>query len=138
MGACRTTWAIRLSALGRREAALAAAEEAVTIRRTLAAARPDAFLPDLARSCGTLGSILEGAERSPEALVAFHDGVAALAPLFLAVPAAFAGLMAALLRDYRRLAEQLDEPLDEQLLEPIAATFERMSSVAGPGNERTV
>ena len=39
----------RLSALGRREAALAAAEEAVGLYRELAAARPDAFRPDLAR-----------------------------------------------------------------------------------------
>jgi hypothetical protein len=37
----------RLSALGRREDALAAAEEAVTGYRQLAAARPDAFLPVL-------------------------------------------------------------------------------------------
>ena len=39
-----------LSALGRREEALAAVEEAVTIRRQLAQGRPDAFLPDLVMS----------------------------------------------------------------------------------------
>ena len=38
----------RLGGLGRREEALAASQEAVTIRRELAAARPDAFRPDLA------------------------------------------------------------------------------------------
>ena len=38
----------RLGDLGRREEALAAIEEAVTIYRQLAQARPDAFLPDLA------------------------------------------------------------------------------------------
>ena len=38
----------RLSDLGRREEALAAAEEAVRLYRALAAARPDAFRPDLA------------------------------------------------------------------------------------------
>ena len=38
----------RLYGLGRREEAQAAIEEAVTIRRQLAQARPDAFLPDLA------------------------------------------------------------------------------------------
>src|SRR4051812_3336802 len=37
-----------LSALGRREPALTAIEEAVTIRRRLADAPPDALLPDLA------------------------------------------------------------------------------------------
>ena len=40
---------VRLGDLGRREEALAAIEEAITIRRELAAARPDAFRPDLAR-----------------------------------------------------------------------------------------
>ena len=38
----------RLPALGQPEEALAAVEQAVTIRRQLAEARPDAFLPDLA------------------------------------------------------------------------------------------
>jgi hypothetical protein len=37
----------RLSELGRREEALAAAQEAVAIRRQLAQQHPEAFLPDL-------------------------------------------------------------------------------------------
>ena len=41
---------LRLAGLGRREEALAASTEAVAIRRELAAARPDAFTPDLAGS----------------------------------------------------------------------------------------
>jgi hypothetical protein len=40
----------RLSDLGRREDALAAAEEAVHLHRALAEARPDAFAPGLALS----------------------------------------------------------------------------------------
>ncbi len=36
--------------LGRHESALVAIEEAMTLRRALAEANPDAFLPDLARS----------------------------------------------------------------------------------------
>ena len=40
--------AVRLADLGRREEALAAIEEAADIHRELAAARPDAFRPDLA------------------------------------------------------------------------------------------
>jgi hypothetical protein len=39
-----------LSELGDREGALAATREAVEIRSKLAAARPAAFLPDLAKS----------------------------------------------------------------------------------------
>ena len=48
----------RLSALGRREEALNAAEEAVGHYRALAAARPDAFIPDLALSLNTLANRL--------------------------------------------------------------------------------
>ena len=43
-----------LSDLGRREEALGAAEEALDLRRTLAAANPQAFTPDLALSLGKL------------------------------------------------------------------------------------
>jgi hypothetical protein len=58
----------RLSGLGRREEALAAADEAVRLYRALAAARPDAFTPDLARSLSVLGDVLEALDRIPEAL----------------------------------------------------------------------
>ena len=47
---------VRLADLGRPEEALAAIEEAVTIRRELAAARPDAFRPDLAGSLTNLSN----------------------------------------------------------------------------------
>ena len=49
----------RLSELGRREDALAAAQEAVEICRRLAAERPDAFRPDLAGSLNNLGAMLQ-------------------------------------------------------------------------------
>ena len=54
---------VRLADLGRREEALAAIEEAVTLRRQLAAARPDAFPPDLAASLNNLSSRLSGTRR---------------------------------------------------------------------------
>ena len=50
----------RLADLGRREDALAASEEAAGIYRELAAARPDAFRPDLAMSLNNLASRLAG------------------------------------------------------------------------------
>ncbi|HSV65622.1 MAG TPA: trypsin-like peptidase domain-containing protein [Mycobacteriales bacterium] len=50
---------VRLGELGRREEGLAAVEEAVRIRRRLAEARPDAFLPDLARSLRVQAWLLE-------------------------------------------------------------------------------
>ena len=50
----RARWLVnlstRLSGLGRREEALAAIEEVTGLYRQLAAARPDAFLPNLATS----------------------------------------------------------------------------------------
>ncbi|MBU0717425.1 MAG: tetratricopeptide repeat protein [Planctomycetes bacterium] len=48
----------RLSALGRREEAFEACNEAVGHYRTLAEARTDAFLPDLAISLNNLSSHL--------------------------------------------------------------------------------
>ena len=67
-------WLVRLSNrlwdLGRREQALAAIEEAVTIRRQLAHDRPDAFLPDLAMSLHTLANVLTAVKREPAAVAA--------------------------------------------------------------------
>ena len=47
-----------LSSLGRREEALKAAEEAADLYRALAAARPEAFTPDLAISLNNLAAML--------------------------------------------------------------------------------
>ena len=65
----------RLADLGRREAVLAAIEEAVTIRRDLAAARPDAFLPDLATSLNNQSSCLADLGRREEALAAIEEAI---------------------------------------------------------------
>ena len=65
----------RLADLGRREEALAAIEEAVTIRRELAAARPDAFLPDLAMSLNNQSSRLSELGRREDALAAIEEAV---------------------------------------------------------------
>jgi len=58
----------RLGALGRREEALAQAEEAVRIYGQLAQQRPDAFLPDLAGSLNNLAGMLSDLGRREEAL----------------------------------------------------------------------
>ena len=65
----------RLAALGRREEALAASQEAVSIRRELAAARPDAFRPDLATSLHNLATALAALGRREEALAASQEAV---------------------------------------------------------------
>jgi len=59
-----------LAELGRREEALAAIEEAVAIRRELAAARPDAFGPDLASSLNNQSNRLTALGRREDTLAA--------------------------------------------------------------------
>ena len=59
---------MQLSGLGRREDALTAIEETVKIRRGLAAARPDAFLPDLATSLNNQSNTLSDLGRREDAL----------------------------------------------------------------------
>lgn len=92
---------VALSALGRREEALAATQEAADLYRELVAAEPGAFLPDLARSLGAHGAVLRELGRHAEAADAFGEGVRILAPFFRRLPQAFAGLMADLVNDYR-------------------------------------
>ncbi|MCB1021840.1 MAG: tetratricopeptide repeat protein [Bryobacterales bacterium] len=66
---------VRLSDLGRREDALAQAEEAVRIRRALAQQRPDAFLPDLAMSLNNLATMLSDLGRREDALAQAEEAV---------------------------------------------------------------
>ncbi len=79
----------RLSKLGRREEALAASQEAVAIGRHLAETRPDAFLPDLARSLNNLGRDLSNLGCREEALGASQEGVAIYRDLAKTHPDAF-------------------------------------------------
>jgi tetratricopeptide (TPR) repeat protein len=65
----------RLRDVGRREDALTAIEEAVKIRRELAAARPDAFLPDLAGSLNNQSNRLRDVGRREDALTAIEESV---------------------------------------------------------------
>ena len=66
------------------------AREIIDIRRKLAAARPDAFLLDLAMSLHNLG-IRQSALGRPEAALALaEEALHALWPLFVRLPAAFA------------------------------------------------
>jgi tetratricopeptide (TPR) repeat protein len=64
---------VRLGALGRREDALAAIEEAVAIRRTLAQARPEVFLPNLAMALNNLSIQLGDLGRHEDALAAKQE-----------------------------------------------------------------
>ena len=89
----RARWLVplsnRLGDLGRREEALAAIEEAVTIRRQLAQDRPDAFLPDLATSLSHQSGRLGDLGRREEALAAIEEAVTIRRQLAQARPAVF-------------------------------------------------
>ena len=78
-----------LAELGRREEALAAIEEAVTIRRELARARPDAYLPDLATSLNNQSVCLADLGQREEALAAIEEAVTICRELARARPDAF-------------------------------------------------
>jgi Tetratricopeptide repeat len=69
---------IQLAETGQRQAALAAAQEAVAIRRPLAAASPDAYLPDLVSSLSNLGRHLAQVDRPGEAGTAWESAIAEL------------------------------------------------------------
>jgi tetratricopeptide (TPR) repeat protein len=69
--------------------ALAAIEEALIIRRQLAAARPAAFLPDLASSLNNQSLRLADLGRREEALAAIEEAVTIYRQLAAARPAAF-------------------------------------------------
>ncbi len=116
----------RLSDLGRREDALAAAQEAVDIRRKLAKDRPDAFLPDLALSLGALGSILRESALLSDAGAAFEDGIKTLQSPFLKLPSAHAKLMASLVNDYMDVMKKLGNEPDMDLLMPIFEKFQEL------------
>lgn len=71
----------RLSDAGRHPEALAAVEEAVTIRRDLAAANPARYAPDLATSLGARGTILHSLGRLADAAASFEEGAAQVRPI---------------------------------------------------------
>ena len=112
-----------LAKVGRREEALQAAQEAADLYRRLADATPQAFEPDLARSLGTLGAVLLGLGRAPEAAETFAEGARRLLPHARALPQAFGSLFAWLVQEYLRACQAGDIPPDETLLQEIASAF---------------
>ena len=81
--------ASRLGEVGRRDEALAVAQEAVTIRRQLAEANPAAYLPDLAMSLNNLAIRLGDVGRRDEALAAATEAANQYRQLAEANPAAY-------------------------------------------------
>jgi hypothetical protein len=114
---------LRLSALGQHEAALAVSEEAVALRRDLTAARPDAFLPDLAIMLWVMADRLDET-RDPAASVGTNrEAIATLAPFFHQLPNAFEDQMTGMVREYLERCEKSGITPDEDLLTPILAVL---------------
>ena len=125
-----TNLARSLAALGRREEALEAAQEAVEVYRRLARANPQAFEPELARSLGTLGMVLLGSDRAREAAEAFSEGVRRLLPHARALPQAFGPLLKTLVQDYLRACQAAGLTPDADLMQEVASILEPRVSPA--------
>ena len=119
LGTALNNLAVCLSSVGRREEALKVAEEAVKIRRQLAAERPDAFLPDLARPLNNLANRLSDLGRREEALKVAEEAVETLSPYFLGHPSAFAQWMATMVQNYLLYVEPVRQEPKTDLLSPI-------------------
>ncbi len=95
----------RLNAVGRRDEALAAAQEAVNIYRELAETAPDAFRPNLAMSLNNLGNRLAAVGQRDEALATAQEAVNVYRELAETNPDAFRPDLAMSLNN---LGNQLD------------------------------
>jgi hypothetical protein len=110
--------------LGQHEPALKCAQEAVEIYRELAAARPDAFRPNLALSLSVMADCLENLRQIQNAHLADAEAVAMLSPYFIAEPAAFFARMSPIFQDYVRRCEKAGHEPDIELSSPVLRTFE--------------
>ena len=122
----------RLSELGRREDALAAAQEATDIYRRLAAARPDAFLPDLAMSLNNLGGRLSELGRREDALAAAQEATDIYRRLAAARPDAFLPDLAASLNNLGNRLSELGRREDALAAAQEAVEIRRRLAAARP------
>jgi tetratricopeptide (TPR) repeat protein len=101
-------------------------QQAVEVYRALAAARSEAFRPDLARSLNNLSNRLAELGRREDALSAIEEAVRLLAPHFLVLPKAYEGWMRIVAGGYWQQANELERPIDQELLGPIVAALESL------------
>jgi hypothetical protein len=120
---------LRLAGLGQREDALAAIEEAVTIRRELAADRPDAFRPGLAGSLINLSSQLAGLGRPEDALAAIEEATQTFRELAAARPDAFRPSLAGSLINLSNRLAGLGRPVDAlAAIEEATQTYRELAA----------
>ncbi|MDG4834798.1 tetratricopeptide repeat protein [Solwaraspora sp. WMMD1047] len=126
------TLAIRLANTGRREQALAPAEEATGIYRRLAKVNPDAYLPDLAASLNNLGMILSVLGRREQALAPAEESTGIYRRLAKVNPDAHLPNLAASLHNLGMILSVLGRR--EQALAPAeeAVTIRRRLAEANP------
>jgi hypothetical protein len=105
-----------LSACGQQVPALQAAQEAVGIRRELAALCPNVFQRDLAMSLIVLARQIHDVSNAVDAVPFAREAVATLQSEFLRHPDAHVRLMQAMVREYLKMCESADEEPDHELL----------------------
>ena len=107
----------RLSELERRDEALAAIEEATAIYRSLAEARPDAFLPAFTRSLTNQAGRLSEFERYEEALAAIEEALETAVPVLEREPDTLSDSGVELVKRYLELCEQVRREPGEELVD---------------------
>ncbi len=120
-------YAVSLGNFSRREEALQQAQLAVEIYRELAAARPEAFKPDLAMSLNNLAIRLSDLGRREEALQQAQLAVELLGPYFQKYPMGFRDWMAKMIRQYLALCDRNHSKPNHNLLMPLVAVFAQLS-----------
>jgi tetratricopeptide (TPR) repeat protein len=126
----------RQTKLGRWQAALTTAEEAVSIWRALTASNP--FSCGLEPTVGLMmkGVCLKALGRLPEAAQASAEAIAVLAPIFHNQPAAVATTMRNVIAEYIPLCKRAGGQPDMVLLGPIVARLRELDAVQ-PEEEKT-
>ena len=94
--------------------------------RQLAQARPDAFLPSLAKSLAVQGTCYTALERHLDAVPVFTEAIRLLTPAFTQLPGAFAPLMGAIRKDYLAASQAAKQEPDRELLAPLVEVFARL------------
>ncbi len=125
-------YALRLSAIGQREEALQAAREASDIYRQLAAARPDAFLPDLATSLNNYGTMLSAIGQREEALQAAREASDIYRQLAAARPDAFLPDLATSLNNYGTMLSAIGQREEALQAAREAVEIRRQLAAARP------
>ncbi len=116
---------VRLAEVGRPHEALAAIEEAVTIRRNLTQTNPDTHLPDLALSLNNLSSRLSAVGRRQEALAAIEEAVTIYRDLARVNPAIYLPHLLRSLVIFANLLDRIGDTSRAQTIREEATALQR-------------